>query len=182
MLDLVAAHAVEAGSTVPALLFAGTEFGLFFTIDGGTRWTQLTGGVPTVAFRDLEIQRREADLVAGTFGRGFYVLTHLLEAMPNDALVRDLAGLCRDVLWQCPNLDERGFAPIDKQAVLRRLHARGEQAALVDFQHIEFRLQHARDIGFDLVSGLFLRQWRMFLRECGVALIEGDFLGGWREC
>jgi len=56
------------------LLFAGTELGLFFTIDGGTHWIELTGGVPTVAFRDLQIQRRETDLVAGTFGRGIYVL------------------------------------------------------------------------------------------------------------
>ena len=56
------------------LLFAGTEFGLFFTIDGGTNWIELTGGVPTVAFRDLQIQRRETDLVAGTFGRGIFIL------------------------------------------------------------------------------------------------------------
>jgi hypothetical protein len=56
------------------LLFAGTEFGLFFTIDGGSRWIELTGGVPTVAFRDLQVQRRETDLVAGTFGRGIFIL------------------------------------------------------------------------------------------------------------
>jgi hypothetical protein len=45
------------------------------------------------------------------FGRGFYVITHLLEAVPDNPFVADLARLCRDVLWQCPNLDERGFAP-----------------------------------------------------------------------
>jgi photosystem II stability/assembly factor-like uncharacterized protein len=56
------------------LLFAGTEFGLFFTVDGGKGWVQLRGGVPTVAFRDLEVQRRENDLVGATFGRGFFVL------------------------------------------------------------------------------------------------------------
>jgi photosystem II stability/assembly factor-like uncharacterized protein len=56
------------------LLFAGTELGLFFTLDGGAHWIGLTGGVPTVAFRDLQIQRRESDLVAGTFGRGIYIL------------------------------------------------------------------------------------------------------------
>jgi photosystem II stability/assembly factor-like uncharacterized protein len=56
------------------LLFAGTEFGLFFSIDGGTHWTQLKGNVPVIAFRDLEIQKRENDLVCATFGRGFYIL------------------------------------------------------------------------------------------------------------
>jgi photosystem II stability/assembly factor-like uncharacterized protein len=58
----------------PDLLFVGTEFGLFFTIDGGQKWTQLKGGVPTIQFRDLTIQKRENDLVAGTFGRGIYIL------------------------------------------------------------------------------------------------------------
>ena len=56
------------------LLFAGTEFGLFFTIDGGTKWVQLKGGLPTIAVRDIAVQTRENDLVLGTFGRGFYIL------------------------------------------------------------------------------------------------------------
>ena len=56
------------------LLFAATEFGVFFTIDGGAKWIKLSGGVPTISFRDLAIQRRENDLVGASFGRGFYVL------------------------------------------------------------------------------------------------------------
>ncbi|MEM9305258.1 MAG: glycosyl hydrolase, partial [Pseudomonadota bacterium] len=58
----------------PGLLFAGTEFGIFFTVDGGERWIELNGGVPTISFRDLEIQRRENDLVGASFGRSFYIL------------------------------------------------------------------------------------------------------------
>ncbi len=58
----------------PQLLFVGTEFGVFTTIDGGQKWIQLKSGLPTIAVRDIEIQRRENDLVLGTFGRGFYVL------------------------------------------------------------------------------------------------------------
>ncbi|NOZ46641.1 MAG: glycosyl hydrolase [Chlorobi bacterium] len=56
------------------LLFAGTEFGIFFTIDGGKKWIQLKGGLPTIAVRDIVIQERENDLVIATFGRGFYIL------------------------------------------------------------------------------------------------------------
>jgi hypothetical protein len=56
------------------LLFAGLEFGVFVTIDGGTRWIPLKGGIPTIQARDLTIQRREVDLVVGTFGRGVYIL------------------------------------------------------------------------------------------------------------
>ena len=58
----------------PELLFAGTEFGVFFTLDGGGQWIKLTGGAPTIPFRDLAIQKRENDLVGATFGRGFYIL------------------------------------------------------------------------------------------------------------
>jgi photosystem II stability/assembly factor-like uncharacterized protein len=56
------------------LLFAGTEFGLHFTVDGGNQWIRLKGGLPTIAVRDLHIQQRENDLVVGTFGRGIYIL------------------------------------------------------------------------------------------------------------
>ncbi|OGF14207.1 MAG: glycosyl hydrolase [Candidatus Eisenbacteria bacterium RBG_16_71_46] len=58
----------------PGLLFAGTEFGLFFTVDGGATWAKLGGGAPTIPFRDLAIQRRENDLVCASFGRGIYIL------------------------------------------------------------------------------------------------------------
>ena len=56
------------------LLFAGTEFGVFTSVDGGQRWMQLKGGVPIAQARDMTIQKRENDLVVATFGRGFYVL------------------------------------------------------------------------------------------------------------
>jgi len=52
----------------------GTEFALFFTVDGGANWTQLKGGLPVAQIRDMVVQKRENDLVLGTFGRGFYVL------------------------------------------------------------------------------------------------------------
>jgi photosystem II stability/assembly factor-like uncharacterized protein len=56
------------------LLFAGTEFGLFFTVDGGKHWTQLRGGMPPTQIRDLQLQKRENDVVMATFGNGFWIL------------------------------------------------------------------------------------------------------------
>lgn len=56
------------------LFFLATEFGVFTTIDAGGHWSKISGGMPNISVRDLEIQRRENDLVAATFGRGFYVL------------------------------------------------------------------------------------------------------------
>jgi photosystem II stability/assembly factor-like uncharacterized protein len=58
----------------PQLLYAGTEFGLWVTQDGGRDWFRLSGGLPTIQVRDLAFQEREDDLVLATFGRGFYVL------------------------------------------------------------------------------------------------------------
>ena len=58
----------------PGLMFLGTEFGVFFTVNGGGSWTKLKGGAPNIPFRDLVIQTRENDLVGATFGRSFYVL------------------------------------------------------------------------------------------------------------
>jgi photosystem II stability/assembly factor-like uncharacterized protein len=58
----------------PDLLFCGTEFGAYFTIDGGKNWVKISAGLPTIAVKDMAIQKRENDLVLATFGRSFYVL------------------------------------------------------------------------------------------------------------
>jgi hypothetical protein len=58
----------------PDLLFAGTEHGLYVTVNGGQSWSRMRGGLPTVPVRDIELQRRENDIVLGTFGRGIYIL------------------------------------------------------------------------------------------------------------
>lgn len=67
-------YAIAEDYANPNLLFVGTEFGLFVTFDGGAKWTQMKGGLPTIAIRDIAIQKTENDLVLATFGRGFYVL------------------------------------------------------------------------------------------------------------
>jgi photosystem II stability/assembly factor-like uncharacterized protein len=75
--DLPAKHDVWAlaQDTVNGnLLFTGTEFGLYFTVDSGQHWTQLKGGMPREQVRDLQIQQRETDVVMATFGRGFWIL------------------------------------------------------------------------------------------------------------
>jgi photosystem II stability/assembly factor-like uncharacterized protein len=58
----------------PGMWFIGTEFGIYFTRDNGSHWTELKGGLPTIAFRDIEIQEKEDDLVGASFGRGIYIL------------------------------------------------------------------------------------------------------------
>jgi photosystem II stability/assembly factor-like uncharacterized protein len=76
----------------PNLLFSGTEFGLYFTIDGGKKWIKLAS-LPTIAVRDLVIHRRESDLAVATFGRGFYILDDItpLRQVKAETLEQDSA-------------------------------------------------------------------------------------------
>lgn len=61
----------------PRLLFAGTQFGIYATVDGGARWFSLRMNLPTNAVHDMVIHPREGDLVIGTHGRGMWVLDSL---------------------------------------------------------------------------------------------------------
>lgn len=76
----------------PSLLFLGAEYGLYVSVDGGKQWIEMKSGIPTIAIRDLEIQRRENDLVAASFGRGFYILDDYtpLRTVTSDLLAKDL--------------------------------------------------------------------------------------------
>jgi photosystem II stability/assembly factor-like uncharacterized protein len=85
-------HSVVQDHVNPDLLFCGTEFGIFFTYNGGQNWIQLKSGIPVIPVRDIVIQKRENDLVLATFGRGFYILddyTPLREFKPE---MRDMEG------------------------------------------------------------------------------------------
>ena len=89
----------------PDLFFAGTEFGVFFTVDAGARWVQLKGGVPVISFRDLVIQQRENDLVGATFGRGFYILDDYspLRSITSDTLQQEATLFAvRKTPWYVP--------------------------------------------------------------------------------
>lgn len=90
----------------PDLFFVGTESGLFFSPNHGVNWIRLNGGMPTIPIRGLKIHRRDTDLVAASFGRGFFVLDDY-------RALRDLAGATtsgeggvfpiRDAWWYVPS-------------------------------------------------------------------------------
>ena len=75
----------------PNLLFAATEFGVYFTIDGGNEWIEFNSGLPTISVRDITIQRRENDLIAATFGRGYYIVDDIspLREISREMLAKD---------------------------------------------------------------------------------------------
>ncbi len=88
------AHVVKEDIVKPNLLFLGTEFGLFVSIDGGKNWAQFKGNhFPAVAVRDLGIQPRENDLVLATHGRGIWIVDDItsLRALTPDLLTQEVA-------------------------------------------------------------------------------------------
>lgn len=104
------AHTIIEDHGSAGLLFVGTEFGLHFSVDGGANWEELSS-LPTVAVRDLEIQRRESDLVVATFGRGIYILddyTPLREAAQSLADSEATLFSVRDAWRYLPD-DRRGW-------------------------------------------------------------------------
>jgi len=108
--DLPARHVVwrlVQDHVQPGLLFVGTEFGVFASLDSGEHWRKLGGGAPTIAVRDLVIQRRENDLVAATFGRGFMVLDDYsaLRELNEDAVASEAQLFApRRAWWYLPRM------------------------------------------------------------------------------
>ena len=69
------AHVIKEDTVKPDLLFLGTEFGLWVSLDGGKQWAQYKGNnFPAVAVRDLVVQPRDSDLVIATHGRGIWIV------------------------------------------------------------------------------------------------------------
>ncbi|NND43937.1 MAG: hypothetical protein HKN58_01340, partial [Xanthomonadales bacterium] len=91
------AHSVLQDPVDPGLVFLGTEFGLYFSTNGGESWTRFKAGVPTVSVMDMAIQQRENDLVLGTHGRSVLVIDDYsalrdLESADFDARLRILSA------------------------------------------------------------------------------------------
>jgi len=88
------AHVIKEDLEKPDLLFLGTEFGLWISIDGGKNWAQFKGNhFPAVAVRDLAIQPRENDLVLATHGRGIWIVDDIvpLRNLTSDMVSQEVA-------------------------------------------------------------------------------------------
>jgi photosystem II stability/assembly factor-like uncharacterized protein len=86
------AHVIKEDTIDPNLLFLGTEFGLWISVDGGQHWGQYKGSnFPAVAVRDLVVPSRESDLVLATHGRGIWIIDDIspLRALTPDLMAKD---------------------------------------------------------------------------------------------
>ncbi len=100
------AHVVKEDLVNKDLLFAGTEFGLWVSLDGGRQWAQYTGGdFPNVAVRDLAIHPRDRDLVIATHGRGIWIIDDItpLRALTAETLAKEAAFIAaREIVQTIP--------------------------------------------------------------------------------
>ncbi|MCH7792659.1 MAG: glycosyl hydrolase, partial [Planctomycetes bacterium] len=104
------AYSIAEDHVRPELLFVGTEFGAYYTMNGGDEWLKI-GGLPTIAVRDVDIQRRENDLAFATFGRSFYIVDDYspLQVVSNEALDADAHVFAiKDALLYVPTGRGRG--------------------------------------------------------------------------
>ncbi len=88
------AHVIKEDLKNPQLLFLGTEFGLWVSVDGGAQWSRYKGGdLPNVAVRDLAIHPRDDDLVIATHGRGIWIVDDItpLRALTPSTLAKGAA-------------------------------------------------------------------------------------------
>jgi photosystem II stability/assembly factor-like uncharacterized protein len=115
------AHVVREDPVNPNLLFAGTEFAAWVSIDRGGDWTRFGGGMPTVAVHDFAFSDRAGEVVAATHGRGLWAMevAALRQISPDVALLRNYALLTPQpaVLWEAPGAEESA----------RRLQTRSRQ-------------------------------------------------------
>ena len=127
------------------LLFAGTEFGCFFSNNGGESWSKLAG-LPTIAVYDIDIQKRENDIVVGTFGRGFYVLdnyTPLRSLNTENLSKKAILFPIKDALQYVPS------APLG-------LRGTGSQGA---------NMWHAKNPTFGAVFSIYIKEAESTLKE-----------------
>jgi photosystem II stability/assembly factor-like uncharacterized protein len=88
------AHVIKEDTVDPNLLFLGTEFGLWISVDAGRHWAQYkASNFPSVAVRDIVVHPRESDLVLATHGRGIWIIDDIspLRALTPDLMAKDAA-------------------------------------------------------------------------------------------
>jgi hypothetical protein len=104
--DGIVAWAIQQDHVNPDLLFLGAENGVYFSLDGGSHWHRFAGA-PTIAFRDIKLQRRDDDLVGASFGRGLYILDDYrsLRTMARAGFGAEPALFpVRDAWWYVPSV------------------------------------------------------------------------------
>ena len=113
------AHVIREDTVDKSLLFLGTEFGLWISVDGGVHWGQFKGGdFPAVAVRDVAVQPRDNDLVLATHGRGIWIIDDItpLRHLTPELLAQDTAFVASRPVQQ--RIEAQGGGPTGAAAFI----------------------------------------------------------------
>jgi hypothetical protein len=161
-------HVVTEDPVNPALLFAGTEFGAYYSLDAGGSWSSLRLDMPTVAVHDLVVHGRDGDLVAATHGRGIWILDDItaLQQATSDALVQDAFLFESRTATQWTDQSRGGFygdfvyhGENPPDAALIHFHVREARPVEVEIRDLTGELRHTASI--DAHAGINRYAWNM---------------------
>ena len=160
----------------PNLLFVGTEFSVFYSITGGRSWTKLNNNMPTVAVHDLVIHPRDGDLIAGTHGRGIWIMDDItplqqatLEVLRSDAYLFESRPATK---WlnisrggSRGHLYYRGENPTSNAVI--NYYIGSDPTGSVEFKISDITGNLTRSFTFDAQSGINQFEWDMRLNRAG---------------
>jgi photosystem II stability/assembly factor-like uncharacterized protein len=111
------AHVIREDPRNRNVLYAGTEVGVFASWNGGANWVSIRNGLPPVPVRDIQIHKRDNDIILATHGRGVYILDdatpiqQLAQAQSQDVVLFDIPAATRWISWNRDgNLGTRSFS------------------------------------------------------------------------
>lgn len=155
------------------LLFAGTEFALYLTLDGGSSWAKVTGA-PPIPFRDMDVQPREGDLVCATFGRGFFIIDDYAALRGLTSDVRSEAGALLPIrkTYAFSTVSFQGAgggyaAPNPPSGALLTYHIRGELKGKVAIRVADDGGRQVREIAASTTPGIHRTNWDLRGQDAG---------------
>jgi photosystem II stability/assembly factor-like uncharacterized protein len=163
-------YVVKEDPKNPSLLYAGTEFGVFYTLNGGMSWNPLQRNLPTVAVHDIVVHPRDGDLIIGTHGRGIWIMDDvwMLQQADDDVLSSTAHVFDNDVATRWLDLQPMGTGGSlgfegenpTKNAVIG-FYLGADASGEVEIEISDVTGEHTRSFTFPVERGIGVLEWNM---------------------
>ena len=163
-------YVVKEDPQNPDLLYAGTEFGIFYTLNGGQSWSSLQRDLPVVAVHDIVVHPRDNNLVIGTHGRGIWIMDDIwmlqqatAESLSADAHIFDgdvaTRWLSKNPMGTGGSLAFRGENPTKNAVVAFHLGSGASGQVTIEISNVTG--DRGRSFTFDAAPGINVLEWNM---------------------